>query len=101
MPELLSDEQRKSALDTLDGWTELGSRDAISKTYTFANFNQAFGWMSRVAMAAEKMNHHPEWFNVYKTVDVTLSTHSAGGLTQLDIDLAAKMDRFAHQKRGL
>ena len=70
-------------------------RDALTKTFTFADFNAAFGWMARVALVAEKMDHHPEWFNVYRTVTVTLSTHDAGGLTGLDVALAQAMDRMA------
>ena len=73
----------------------MDGRDAITKTFTFKNFNEAFGWMSRVAMAAEKMDHHPEWFNVYKTVEVTLATHDVGGLSGLDIKLAKMMDKMA------
>lgn len=91
----LSDSERASALAELDGWSLVEGRDAISKTFTFKNFNQAFGWMSRVAMAAEKMDHHPEWFNVYKTVEVTLATHDVGGLSSLDIKLAKMMDKMA------
>lgn len=91
----LSDEDRTAALAELTDWTLVDGRDAIAKTFTFKNFNEAFGWMSRVAMAAEKMDHHPEWFNVYKTVDVTLSTHSAGGLSSLDVRLAKLMDKMA------
>lgn len=74
------------------GWALVEGRDAIAKTFTFKDFNAAFGWMTRVALVAEKMDHHPEWFNVYKTVKVTLSTHDAGGLTDLDVKLARKMD---------
>ena len=70
-------------------------RDAIRKTYTFANFVEAFGFMTRVALHAEKLDHHPEWFNVYRTVEVTLSTHDAGGLTELDVKLATRMDGLA------
>jgi len=77
------------------GWAMANDRDAICKTYVFANFIEAFGWMTRVAIWAEKWNHHPEWFNVYKTVDVTLTTHDADGLTKLDIKLANKMDALA------
>lgn len=88
-------DQRQAALAALDGWTECGDRDAISKTFTFKNFNQAFGFMTRTALLAEKMDHHPEWFNVYKTVDVTLTTHDAGGITELDVKLAKAMDRLA------
>jgi 4a-hydroxytetrahydrobiopterin dehydratase len=86
---------RVQALASLTGWSEVSGRDAISKRFTFADFNAAFGWMTRVAMVAETMDHHPEWSNVYRTVDVTLSTHDAGGLSQLDVDLANAMDRFA------
>jgi 4a-hydroxytetrahydrobiopterin dehydratase len=70
-------------------------RDAISKKFVFADFNEAFGFMARVALAAEKLDHHPEWSNVYKTVEVTLSTHDAGGLTERDVALAEAMDKFA------
>lgn len=95
MAEKLTGEARTEALGGLDGWVEVDGRDAISRSFTFRNFNEAFGFMTRVALVAEKMDHHPEWFNVYKTVDVTLSTHDAGGLTELDIRLAAAMDRIA------
>ena len=70
-------------------------RDAIRKRFVFADFNAAFGWMARVALVAEQMNHHPEWSNVYRTVDVVLSTHDASGLTQRDVELARRMDQFA------
>jgi 4a-hydroxytetrahydrobiopterin dehydratase len=70
-------------------------RDAISKKFVFADFNEAFGFMARVALAAEKLDHHPEWSNVYKTVEVTLSTHDAGGVTERDVALAEAMDKFA------
>jgi 4a-hydroxytetrahydrobiopterin dehydratase len=92
MTDKLEGDARAKALSGLDGWSEDDGRDAISKTFTFTDFNAAFGWMSRVALIAEKMNHHPEWFNVWNRVDVTLSTHSAGGLTDLDMKLAKKMD---------
>lgn len=95
MAEKLSAEERAEALEQLDGWSEVEGRDAISKTFRFADFNEAFGWMARAALVAEKMNHHPEWFNVWNRVDVTLSTHDAGGLTALDTKLAEKMDRLA------
>lgn len=90
----LSPQERRSALKELDGWSDVAERDAIQKTYTFRNFSQAFGFMTRVAMRAEKMDHHPEWSNVYNTVDVTLTTHSAGGLSEQDIILATYMDRI-------
>ncbi len=92
MADKLEGEARDEALSGLEGWSEIEGRDAISKTFTFADFSAAFGWMTRVALVAEKMNHHPEWFNVWNRVEVTLSTHDAGGLTGLDIKLAKKMD---------
>lgn len=69
--------------------------DSLQKSYKFNDFTEAFSWMTRVALVAEKMDHHPEWFNVYNKVDVTLMTHDADGITQLDFDLAAQMDKFA------
>jgi 4a-hydroxytetrahydrobiopterin dehydratase len=90
----LSTDARTAALGKLKGWSEVTNRDAITKTFEFKDFNQAFGFMTRAALAAEKMDHHPEWFNVYKKVDVTLSTHDAGGVTELDIKLAETMDGF-------
>jgi 4a-hydroxytetrahydrobiopterin dehydratase len=84
-----------SALPLLNGWTAHGSRDAIHKTFQFKDFNEAFGFMARVAMKAEKMDHHPEWFNVYNRVDVTLSTHDANGVTERDVALARFMDQLA------
>jgi 4a-hydroxytetrahydrobiopterin dehydratase len=95
MAEKLQGPARVQQLSELDGWQEVEGRDAIQKTFTFKNFNQAFGFMTRVAMQAEKLDHHPEWFNVYKKVDVTLSTHDAGGVTDLDIKLARFMDKTA------
>jgi len=83
---------RARALKALEGWKLVDGRDAIHKTYRFKSFVEAFGFMSRAALIAERMDHHPEWFNVYNRVDVTLSTHDAGGLTQRDIDLATAMD---------
>ena len=91
----LSDEERRKELAALTTWSLAEDRDAIEKSFVFSDFNEAFGWMTRVALAAEKINHHPEWFNVYKKVSVTLSTHDAGGLTQLDIKLARIMDDLA------
>lgn len=78
-----------------NGWVMAEGREALVKTFRFADFNAAFGWMTRVAMWAEKLDHHPEWTNVYRTVTVTLTTHDAGGLTALDVDLAGKMDALA------
>jgi 4a-hydroxytetrahydrobiopterin dehydratase len=95
MAQKLTVEARKSALGKLNGWSEVAGRDAITKKFVFKDFNQAFGFMARAALVAEKMDHHPEWFNVYKTVEVTLSTHDAGGLTELDIKLAETMDKLA------
>jgi len=91
----LSGEARKAALAKLSGWSEAAGRDAITRKFTFKDFNEAFGFMTRAALIAEKMDHHPEWFNVYKTVEVTLSTHDAGGVTELDVQLAEAMDRMA------
>ncbi len=95
MAEKLSGEARKSALARLNGWRETAGRDAITRKFVFKDFNEAFGFMARAALVAEKLDHHPEWSNVYKTVDVTLSTHDAGGLTALDIKLAEAMDKLA------
>ena len=95
MAQKLAGDARKAALGRLKGWTEVQGRDAITKKFVFADFNEAFGFMSRAALVAEKLDHHPEWFNVYKTVEVTLSTHDAGGLTERDIKLAETMDKLA------
>ena len=93
--EKLSGDARKAALAKLSGWSDAPDRDAITKKFEFKDFNEAFGFMTRAALVAEKMDHHPEWFNVYKTVEVTLSTHDAGGVTELDVKLARKMDEIA------
>ncbi|MDQ8729647.1 4a-hydroxytetrahydrobiopterin dehydratase [Bradyrhizobium sp. LHD-71] len=95
MAEKLAGETRKQALAKLIGWAEVPGRDAIAKTFVFKDFNEAFGFMSRAALVAEKNDHHPEWKNVYKTVEVVLSTHDAGGLTAKDTALAAAMDAIA------
>lgn len=92
----LAGPEREQALAGLDGWTLVEGRDAIHKRYVFGDFVQAFGFMTRAALVAEKMDHHPEWSNVYRTVDVTLTTHDAKGLTLLDVQLAQAMDRLAH-----
>jgi len=92
MTQKLNDSAREEALAGLPGWALVDGRDAIEKTFVFADFNAAFGWMTRAALIAEKMNHHPEWFNVYKTVKVVLTTHDVGGLSPLDITLARAMD---------
>jgi 4a-hydroxytetrahydrobiopterin dehydratase len=95
MAQKLGAEARTAALAKLTGWSDAKGRDAISKKFVFADFNAAFGFMTRVALVAEKLDHHPEWFNVYKTVEVTLATHDAGGVTELDVTLAQAMDRIA------
>lgn len=93
----LTEVERCTLLPSLGetGWRAVNGRDAIRKIWKFRSFNEAWGFMSRVALAAEKVNHHPEWSNVYNVVDVTLTTHDAPGLSMMDIDLAKKMDRFA------
>ena len=91
----LTDEEREAALAPLVDWQIVEGRDAITRSYKFKDFNEAFGWMTRIALVAEKMDHHPEWANVYNNVKVTLSTHDAGGLTQLDVNLAIIMDLIA------
>jgi 4a-hydroxytetrahydrobiopterin dehydratase len=84
------------ALEKLPGWSALlTGRDAIQRTYQFADFNAAFGFMTRVALMADKLDHHPEWSNVYNKVDVVLTTHDAGGVTSLDVELATFMDQAA------
>lgn len=93
MADKLTGEALTDALATLEGWAMVEGRDAIQKSFKFKNFNRAFGFMTQTAMMAERMDHHPEWFNVYNTVDVTLATHSAEGVTELDIRLAGFMDR--------
>ena len=84
-----------NALNELTGWSAVEGRDVIRKVYEFEDFNAAWGFMSRVAVKADKVDHHPEWFNVYNKVDVTLATHDAGGVTQKDVDLASFMDEIA------
>ena len=93
----LSAEARKSALQGLPGWSDTPGREAIARTFVFKDFNEAFGFMTRAALVAEKSDHHPEWRNVYKTVEVVLSTHDAGGVTGLDIELAKAMNTIAGQ----
>ena len=97
MAERMSAAARKSALQGLPGWVDVSGRDAIEKTFIFRDFNEAFGFMTRVALVAEKHDHHPEWRNVYKTVEVVLATHDAGGVTARDIELAAAMNAIARQ----
>lgn len=91
----LSEAERSAALQRLPAWRLVEGREAITRTFTFADFNMAFGWMARVAMLAERMDHHPEWQNVYRTVVVTLATHDAGGLTARDIGMAEAIERMA------
>lgn len=85
----------EEALAGLDGWSAVQGREAIRKGFRFKDFSEAFGFMTRMALAAEKLDHHPEWFNVYNRVDVTLATHDADGVTELDISLARLMDAAA------
>jgi 4a-hydroxytetrahydrobiopterin dehydratase len=91
----LTPRARTAALKKLRKWKVVDGRDAIARNFTFKDFNTAFGFMTRVALLADKMDHHPEWFNVYNKVNVTLSTHDAGGVTQNDIDMAKAMDGYA------
>ncbi len=95
--EKLSKEERDRLLPELlaAGWVLDEARDALGKVFRFADFTGAFGFMTMVALRAEKMNHHPEWCNVYNRVEVKLTTHDAGGLTELDVKLARKMDKLA------
>jgi 4a-hydroxytetrahydrobiopterin dehydratase len=97
MVQKLSAEARKSALTGLSGWSEVAGRDAIQRTFTFKDFSEAFGFMARAALVAEKSDHHPEWRNVYKTVEVVLATHDAGGVTARDVELAQAMNAIAKQ----
>ena len=99
MAEKLTGAARKAALAKLEGWTEVDGRDAISRKFTFKDFNEAFGFMARAALIAEKLDHHPEWFNVYNRVEVTLATHDAGGVTERDLKLAQEMNRLAQASR--
>ena len=95
MTERLSDSERAAALAALPGWEHDAKRDAISKRFAFADFSAAYAFMTRAALLAEKMDHHPEWFNVYNKVDVTLTTHDADGLSEKDVEMAKAMDGFA------
>eukprot|EP01083_Nonionella_stella_P112367 330434_1 len=90
----LSNSERDNALSTLNGWSVLTDREAIYKQFEFKDFNEAFSFMTRVAMTAEILDHHPEWFNVYNRVEVTLATHTCNGVSALDIELAKKMNEF-------
>lgn len=97
MAALLNDHERSILKTELVNWAVVSKRDAITRTYSFKDFKSAFAFMTQCALHAEAMNHHPEWFNVWNRVEVTLSTHDAGGLTQRDIELARAMDRCAAQ----
>ena len=99
MPEKLTGNARQAALAKLSGWSEVEGRDAISRKFTFKDFSEAFGFMARAAMMAEKLDHHPEWFNVYNKVEVTLATHEVGGVTERDVQLAQEMNRLAAASR--
>jgi len=96
----LTDAERKAALAELPLWKRQDSRDAIERSIKFKDFSSAWGFMNRVALAAEAADHHPEWFNVYNKVDIVLSTHDAGGLTGRDIALAKKIDQYAKDNGG-
>ena len=93
----LSNADKDKALSSLPGWDSMKDREAIFKKFEFKDFNQAFSFMTRVALLAETMDHHPEWFNVYNRVEVTLATHTCNGVSQLDIELAQKMNEFENQ----
>ena len=99
MTALLTPAEREAELPALgaSGWGGVAERDALRKIWKFRSFSEAWGFMSRAALAAEKLDHHPEWTNVYNVVDVTLTTHAAGGLTRRDLDLARRLDRLAGQ----
>ena len=95
MSDKLTGAERRIAVADLPGWSDVAGRDAIAKTYRFADFNAAFGFMTRVALVAEKLDHHPEWFNVYNRVDVTLTSHDVAGLSRRDIAMAKAIDDIA------
>jgi len=92
-----TDDETNKALAGLPGWTRVEGRSAISKRFTFADFSEAWGFMARLALVAEQKNHHPEWSNVWNRVEITLSTHDAGGLSELDFELAAAADKLAQR----
>ena len=98
--ERLTEAERQASLDGLTGWTLVEGREAISRQFKFKDFNAAFGFMARVALKAEQLDHHPEWTNVWNRVDITLTTHSAKGLTELDVALARHCDAVAAQISG-
>jgi 4a-hydroxytetrahydrobiopterin dehydratase len=92
MIQTLTADERAQQIASLHGWQTVVDRDAIHRRFEFADFNEAFGFMTRVAIKAQEMDHHPEWFNVYNKVDITLSTHEANGVTERDIELASFID---------
>lgn len=92
MVQKLSDEEITQELENLAGWARVEDRHAIFKSFTFKDFNEAWGFMSRIALLAEKMDHHPEWFNVYNRVDITLTTHDADGISERDIKMAGTIN---------
>ncbi len=94
-PTELSDTARNQAMAEIDGWAYDADAKAINKTFSFKDFSEAWGFMNRAALLAEKMDHHPEWFNVYNRVEVKMTTHDAGGVTELDIQMANAMESFA------
>ena len=96
----LSGGDQIKAVNELPGWRMVPGRDAIAKTYQFRDFQEAFGWMTRVAEIAERMDHHPEWRNVYRMVEVVLTSHDAGGVTDRDIRLAQEMERLSQEGQG-
>lgn len=98
MVDKLAGTARTKALAPLKGWKKTRGRDALSKAYKFGDFNEAFGFMTRVAIKADQMDHHPEWSNVYNNVSITLTTHDAGGVTERDVALAKFIDRIAGRK---
>src|SRR3569623_2228432 len=95
MDGVLSEAARKDALTGLNGWSEAAGGKTLERTFVFRDFNEAFGFMARAALVAEKTDHHPDWRNVYKTVEVSLSTHDAGGVTERDVALAKAMNEIA------
>lgn len=95
MPQKLDPATRADTIAKLAGWEAVDGKDAIFKKFQFADFNEAFGFMARIALIAEQMDHHPEWFNVYNRVEVTLTTHDADGVSELDVKMATKMNELA------
>jgi 4a-hydroxytetrahydrobiopterin dehydratase len=98
MPKKLEPDARAAALEELPQWREIPERDAIARKFEFKNFSEAFAFMTRSALLAERMDHHPEWLNVYNRVEVTLSTHDAGGVTENDVKMAKAMDGYVSNR---